>query len=231
MYVEMARDTPGSPMPRPRDLGAGGGGGAATVTLTSGAYHAAAAAAATDTASLHGNALQQKILEVTYDRRAHACAANGKRRASLVYLAINFLARSKSSTSAVEITSSRLHRRKLAGKLSNRPQPCQQQALGWKFDRSRAFQFYIAVEFKANDISAKAETFSAANEIETRQKRDCAAYNASFDREDSSDRNDFAADREALDRVEIALLDLARRWTKFPCARARAHHLQMSSYR
>lgn len=62
MCVEMARDTPGSPMPRPRDLGAGGGGGAATATLTSGAYHAAAA----DTASLHGHALQQKILEVTY---------------------------------------------------------------------------------------------------------------------------------------------------------------------
>lgn len=59
MCVEMARDTPGSPMPRPRDLGAGGGGGAATATLTSGAYHAAA----TDTASLHGHALQQKILE------------------------------------------------------------------------------------------------------------------------------------------------------------------------
>lgn len=62
MCVEMARDTPGSPMPRPRDLGAGGGGGAATATLTSGAYHAAA----TDAASLHGHALQQKILEVTY---------------------------------------------------------------------------------------------------------------------------------------------------------------------
>ncbi|KMR02735.1 histone deacetylase 4 [Lasius niger] len=60
MCVEMARDTPGSPMPRPRDLGAGGGGGAATATLTSGAYHAAAA----DTASLHGHALQQKILEL-----------------------------------------------------------------------------------------------------------------------------------------------------------------------
>lgn len=64
MCVEMARDTPGSPMPRPRDLGAGGGGGAATATLTSGAYHAAAA----DTANMHGHALQQKILEVTYDR-------------------------------------------------------------------------------------------------------------------------------------------------------------------
>lgn len=66
MCVEMARDTPGSPMPRPRDLGAGGGGGAATATLTSGAYHAAAA----DTANMHGHALQQKILEVTYDRLA-----------------------------------------------------------------------------------------------------------------------------------------------------------------
>lgn len=57
---EMARDTPGSPMPRPRDLGAGGG--TATATLTSGAYHAAA----TDPA-LHDHALQQRILEVTYD--------------------------------------------------------------------------------------------------------------------------------------------------------------------
>lgn len=66
MCVEMARDTPGSPMPRPRDLGAGGGGGAATATLTSGAYHAAAA----ETANMHGHALQQKILEVTYDRFA-----------------------------------------------------------------------------------------------------------------------------------------------------------------
>lgn len=61
MCIEMARDTPGSPMPRPRDLGTGGG--AATATLTSGAYHAAA----TDAASLHDHALQQKILEVTYD--------------------------------------------------------------------------------------------------------------------------------------------------------------------
>ncbi|XP_072745227.1 histone deacetylase 9 isoform X2 [Anoplolepis gracilipes] len=60
MCVEMARDTPSSPMPRPRDLGAGGGGGAATATLTSGAYHAAA----TDTANLHGHALQQRILEL-----------------------------------------------------------------------------------------------------------------------------------------------------------------------
>ncbi|XP_029171772.1 LOW QUALITY PROTEIN: histone deacetylase 9 [Nylanderia fulva] len=57
---EMARDTPGSPMPRPRDLGAGNGGGTATATLTSGAYHAAAA----DTASLHGHALQQRILQL-----------------------------------------------------------------------------------------------------------------------------------------------------------------------
>jgi len=64
MCIEMARDTPGSPMPRPRDLGAGSGGGAATATLTSGAYHAAAA----DAANMHGqHALQQKILEVTYD--------------------------------------------------------------------------------------------------------------------------------------------------------------------
>jgi len=62
MCVEMARDTPGSPMPRPRNLGAGGGGGAATATLTSGAYHAAA----TDTANLHDHALQQKMLEVMY---------------------------------------------------------------------------------------------------------------------------------------------------------------------
>lgn len=69
MCIEMARDTPGSPMPRPRDLGTGGGGGAATATLTSGAYHAAAA----DTANMHGqHALQQKILEVTYDRGIYA---------------------------------------------------------------------------------------------------------------------------------------------------------------
>ncbi|XP_067211637.1 histone deacetylase 4 isoform X4 [Linepithema humile] len=60
MCIEMARDTPGSPMPRPRDLGTGGGGGGATATLTSGAYHAAA----TDTANLHDHALQQKILEL-----------------------------------------------------------------------------------------------------------------------------------------------------------------------
>ncbi|KAK0174854.1 hypothetical protein PV327_010575 [Microctonus hyperodae] len=51
----MARDTPGSPMSRPRDLATGN----ATATLTSGAYHAAA----TDPATLHGHALQQKILE------------------------------------------------------------------------------------------------------------------------------------------------------------------------
>ncbi|XP_018353429.1 PREDICTED: histone deacetylase 4 isoform X4 [Trachymyrmex septentrionalis] len=56
---EMARDTPGSPMPRPRDLGAGGGGSAATAILTSGTYHTAAA----DTTNMHGHALQQKILE------------------------------------------------------------------------------------------------------------------------------------------------------------------------
>ncbi|XP_011874063.1 PREDICTED: histone deacetylase 4 isoform X3 [Vollenhovia emeryi] len=60
MCVEMARDTPGSPMPRPRDLGAGGGGGAATATLTSGAYHAAA----TEPGVLHNHALQQKLLEL-----------------------------------------------------------------------------------------------------------------------------------------------------------------------
>ena len=55
--IDMARDTPGSPMSRPRDLGAGGG---ATATLTSGAYHAVA----TDQSALHGRAFQQKILEV-----------------------------------------------------------------------------------------------------------------------------------------------------------------------
>lgn len=54
--VDMARDTPGSPMSRPRDLGVVG----ATATLTSGAYHAAA----TDPTALHGRAFQQKILEV-----------------------------------------------------------------------------------------------------------------------------------------------------------------------
>lgn len=56
----MARDTPGSPMSRPREL-VGGVGGAAT-TLTSSAYHTAS----TDPTALHGHALQQKILEVTY---------------------------------------------------------------------------------------------------------------------------------------------------------------------
>lgn len=54
--VDMARDMPGSPMSRPRDLAVGG----ATATLTSGAYHASA----TDPATMHGHALQQKILEV-----------------------------------------------------------------------------------------------------------------------------------------------------------------------
>ncbi|XP_034940761.1 histone deacetylase 4 isoform X3 [Chelonus insularis] len=53
--VDMARDTPGSPMSRPRDLVAGG----ATATLTSGAYHSPV----TDPSTLHGHALQQKILE------------------------------------------------------------------------------------------------------------------------------------------------------------------------
>ncbi|KAI4480596.1 hypothetical protein M0804_010149 [Polistes exclamans] len=57
----MARDTPGSPMSRSRDLGSGGG--AATATLTSGAYHAAVATT-TDPTTLHGHALQQKILEL-----------------------------------------------------------------------------------------------------------------------------------------------------------------------
>ncbi|XP_029042665.1 histone deacetylase 4 isoform X14 [Osmia bicornis bicornis] len=55
---EMARDTPGSPMSRPREL-VGGVGGAAT-TLTSSAYHTAS----TDPTALHGHALQQKILEL-----------------------------------------------------------------------------------------------------------------------------------------------------------------------
>ena len=56
--TEMARDTPGSPMSRPRDLVGGVG---ATTTLTSGGYHAGSG----DPASLHGHVLQQKILEVT----------------------------------------------------------------------------------------------------------------------------------------------------------------------
>ncbi|XP_017792992.1 PREDICTED: histone deacetylase 4 [Habropoda laboriosa] len=55
---EMARDTPGSPMSRPRDLV--GGVGAAATTLTSSAYHIASA----DPAALQGHALQQKILEL-----------------------------------------------------------------------------------------------------------------------------------------------------------------------
>ncbi|XP_076757877.1 histone deacetylase 4 isoform X4 [Xylocopa sonorina] len=55
---EMARDTPGSPMSRSRDL-VGGVGGAAT-TLTSGAYHTSS----NDPAALHGHMLQQKILEL-----------------------------------------------------------------------------------------------------------------------------------------------------------------------
>ncbi|XP_044597333.1 histone deacetylase 4 isoform X5 [Cotesia glomerata] len=53
---DMARDTPGSPMSRPRDLAAGG----ATATLTSGAYHVST----TDPQTLHDHALQQKILEL-----------------------------------------------------------------------------------------------------------------------------------------------------------------------
>ena len=58
--VDMARDTPGSPMSRSaREQLAG-----ATATLTSGAYHVAAATAAAAEHALHGNALQQKILEV-----------------------------------------------------------------------------------------------------------------------------------------------------------------------
>ncbi|XP_011303801.1 histone deacetylase 4 isoform X6 [Fopius arisanus] len=53
---EMARDTPGSPMSRPRDLVTSG----ATATLTSGAYHGST----NDAQTLHGHALQQKILEL-----------------------------------------------------------------------------------------------------------------------------------------------------------------------
>lgn len=56
----MARDTPGSPMSRPRDLIGGVGGAAAA--LSSSAYHAASS----DPNALHGHALQQKILEVSY---------------------------------------------------------------------------------------------------------------------------------------------------------------------
>lgn len=54
--VDMARETPGSPMSRPRDLATGG----AKATLTSGAYHATS----NDPLPLHGHALQQEILEV-----------------------------------------------------------------------------------------------------------------------------------------------------------------------
>ncbi|XP_017879936.1 histone deacetylase 4 isoform X3 [Ceratina calcarata] len=56
-HKEMARDTPGSPMSRPRDLVTGVAG--AATTLTPSAYHAAAADPA-----LHGHMLQQKILEL-----------------------------------------------------------------------------------------------------------------------------------------------------------------------
>lgn len=62
VYTEMARDTPGSPMSRSRDL-VGGVGGAAT-TLTSAGYHTTSG----DPAALHGHVLQQKILEVTWKR-------------------------------------------------------------------------------------------------------------------------------------------------------------------
>lgn len=58
--TEMARDTPGSPMSRPRDLV--GGVGATTTTLTSSGYHTGSA----DPSTLHGHVLQQKILEVVY---------------------------------------------------------------------------------------------------------------------------------------------------------------------
>ncbi|CAL7941578.1 unnamed protein product [Xylocopa violacea] len=54
----MARDTPGSPMSRSRDLVSGVGG--AATTLTSGAYHTTS----NDPAALHGHMLQQKILEL-----------------------------------------------------------------------------------------------------------------------------------------------------------------------
>lgn len=59
--VDMARDTPGSPMSRSAVREQLQAAGAAAATLTSGAYHAAAEHAAV---TLHGNALQQKILEV-----------------------------------------------------------------------------------------------------------------------------------------------------------------------
>ncbi|XP_051153151.1 histone deacetylase 4 isoform X4 [Leptopilina boulardi] len=51
---DMARDTPGSPISRPRDLGTGG----ATATLTSSTYHTSSSEA-----TLHERALQHKILE------------------------------------------------------------------------------------------------------------------------------------------------------------------------
>ncbi|XP_012269340.1 histone deacetylase 4 isoform X13 [Athalia rosae] len=54
---DMARDTPGAPMSRPRDLASAG----TTTTMTSGAFHAAGGA---DSAALHGHALQQKILQL-----------------------------------------------------------------------------------------------------------------------------------------------------------------------
>ncbi|XP_046467928.1 histone deacetylase 4 isoform X6 [Neodiprion pinetum] len=54
---DMARDTPGAPMSRPRDLASAG---TTTTTVTSGAFHAAAP----DSAALHGHALQQKILQL-----------------------------------------------------------------------------------------------------------------------------------------------------------------------
>lgn len=56
--VDMARDTPGAPMSRPRDLASAG----TTTTVTSGAFHAAGA----DSAAIHGHALQQKILQVMW---------------------------------------------------------------------------------------------------------------------------------------------------------------------
>ncbi|XP_071872273.1 histone deacetylase 4 isoform X2 [Bombus fervidus] len=54
---EMARDTPDSPMSRPRDLVGGVG---ATTTLTTTSYHVSSG----DSASLHGHVLQQKIFEL-----------------------------------------------------------------------------------------------------------------------------------------------------------------------
>lgn len=72
--VDMARDTPGSPMSRSaRDQLAAA---AATATLTSGAYHVTAATehAAAAAVALHGNALQQKILEVMCFRQLFMCS-------------------------------------------------------------------------------------------------------------------------------------------------------------